>query len=306
MDDELKGEGNSVNYRYRMHDPRVGRFFAVDPLTSKYPWYSPYQFSGNRPIDMIEFEGLEPTKPELFWNRLNKSEISKVFGQDLERTVVFKTIGLHKLENNKLKGDEMYVARTYSEAETNNYYYDKYQKEWIPFNNISCLSCDLETMGQQMLDASVKYGAPTLMVVSGVVAVAAAIPTGGGSLAGWGAVYGTASIIGGTYSVAAGTAILTLEFKGDSEAAKKVPATYYDATISIMFERAKKGENDKIIDIINGTISLTGNVMSLKLPQNSVQELDRAANIVKIAIDGVDYTNDMINIFQDMKNGDEK
>mgnify|MGYP003583573395 CR=1 FL=1 len=61
-DDEIKGEGNSLNYTFRMHDPRVGRFFAVDPLTHKYPWYSPYQFSGNRLIDMGELEGLEPTE----------------------------------------------------------------------------------------------------------------------------------------------------------------------------------------------------------------------------------------------------
>jgi len=60
-DDELKGEGNSLNYTFRMHDPRVGRFFATDPLEARYPWYSPYQFSGNRLIDMIELEGLEPT-----------------------------------------------------------------------------------------------------------------------------------------------------------------------------------------------------------------------------------------------------
>ena len=60
QDDEVKGEGNSINYTFRMHDPRVGRFFAVDPLTKKYPYYSSYQFSGNRLIDMIELEGLEP------------------------------------------------------------------------------------------------------------------------------------------------------------------------------------------------------------------------------------------------------
>jgi RHS repeat-associated protein len=59
-DDEVKGEGNSLNYTFRMHDPRVGRFFAVDPLFIEYPWYSPYQFSGNRVIDMVELEGLEP------------------------------------------------------------------------------------------------------------------------------------------------------------------------------------------------------------------------------------------------------
>ena len=59
MDDEIKGEGNSVNYKYRMHDPRLGRFFAVDPLSNKYPWNSVYAFSENRLIDAVELEGLE-------------------------------------------------------------------------------------------------------------------------------------------------------------------------------------------------------------------------------------------------------
>ncbi len=58
-DDELKGEGNSVNYTFRMHDPRLGRFFAIDPLSTKYPWKSVYAFSENRLIDAIELEGLE-------------------------------------------------------------------------------------------------------------------------------------------------------------------------------------------------------------------------------------------------------
>jgi RHS repeat-associated protein len=62
-DDELKGEGNSLNYTFRMHDPRIGRFFARDPLAKKYPFYSPYAFSGNRVIDMVELEGLEPAEP---------------------------------------------------------------------------------------------------------------------------------------------------------------------------------------------------------------------------------------------------
>lgn len=61
-DDEVKGEGNSVNYKYRMHDPRIGRFFAVDPLAPQYPHNSPYAFSENRVIDMFELEGLEAAK----------------------------------------------------------------------------------------------------------------------------------------------------------------------------------------------------------------------------------------------------
>ncbi|MCH2200318.1 MAG: hypothetical protein MK081_16230 [Flavobacteriales bacterium] len=58
-DDEIRGEGNSVNYKYRMHDARIGRFFAVDPLAPKYPHNSPYAFSENMVIHMVELEGLE-------------------------------------------------------------------------------------------------------------------------------------------------------------------------------------------------------------------------------------------------------
>ncbi|BDD12887.1 hypothetical protein FUAX_53190 (plasmid) [Fulvitalea axinellae] len=56
---ESDGETGFVNYKYRMHDPVIGRFFAVDPLVASYPWNSPYAFSENRVIDGIELEGLE-------------------------------------------------------------------------------------------------------------------------------------------------------------------------------------------------------------------------------------------------------
>ena len=58
-DDELKGEGNSLNYTFRMHDPRVGRFFAPDPLFKKYAYNSTYAFSENRVTNSVEIEGLE-------------------------------------------------------------------------------------------------------------------------------------------------------------------------------------------------------------------------------------------------------
>jgi len=61
-DNEIAGEGNHINFKFRGYDPRTGRFWSVDPLAAKYPYYSSYQFSGNRVIDMIELEGLEPTE----------------------------------------------------------------------------------------------------------------------------------------------------------------------------------------------------------------------------------------------------
>ncbi|MGK4569004.1 RHS repeat-associated core domain-containing protein [Flavobacterium sp. 3HN19-14] len=58
-DNEIRGAGNSLNYTFRMHDPRVGRFFATDPLMKSYPWNSPFAFSENRVIESVELEGLE-------------------------------------------------------------------------------------------------------------------------------------------------------------------------------------------------------------------------------------------------------
>ena len=44
-DDELKGEGNSYDFGARMLDPRVGRWFKMDPLFMKYAYDSPFLFS---------------------------------------------------------------------------------------------------------------------------------------------------------------------------------------------------------------------------------------------------------------------
>ncbi len=41
------------------NNPSVGRFLSVDPLKDSYPWYTPYQFAGNTPIQAIDLDGLE-------------------------------------------------------------------------------------------------------------------------------------------------------------------------------------------------------------------------------------------------------
>jgi RHS repeat-associated protein len=85
-DDEVKGAGNSVNYEYRMHDPRIGRFFAVDPLTKSYPWYTPYSFSGNKVIHMMELEGLEEFAAYVQYDETDPK---------LSKVTVFKTVVYH-------------------------------------------------------------------------------------------------------------------------------------------------------------------------------------------------------------------
>jgi len=62
-DDELKGNGNSYDFGDRIYDPRIGRWLSIDGFTKKFPWWTPYQFSGNTPIWAKDLEGLEADKP---------------------------------------------------------------------------------------------------------------------------------------------------------------------------------------------------------------------------------------------------
>ena len=83
-DDEIKGNGNSVNYSFRMHDPRLGRFLSLDPLAKDYPHNSPYAFSENRVIDGVELEGLEYVSANIYVQNGSVTKIDLVTDYDLK------------------------------------------------------------------------------------------------------------------------------------------------------------------------------------------------------------------------------
>lgn len=56
-DDELKGEGSSLDFGARIYDPRVARFLSIDPLTNSYPWQTPYVFAADNPVLFVDSEG---------------------------------------------------------------------------------------------------------------------------------------------------------------------------------------------------------------------------------------------------------
>ncbi|MEW4925449.1 RHS repeat-associated core domain-containing protein [Algibacter sp. 2305UL17-15] len=62
-DDEVKGEGVQYDYGFRIYDARIGKFLSTDPLFKGYPWYTPYQFAGNKPILAVDLDGLEEYIP---------------------------------------------------------------------------------------------------------------------------------------------------------------------------------------------------------------------------------------------------
>jgi RHS repeat-associated protein len=107
-DDEVKGEGNSVNYKYRMHDPRLGRFFAVDPLSKDFPWNSSYAFCENRLLDAVELEG-----KEAFWIHGTKAAL---FGLLYEKSVNSKQLAVDDLRSIAKVFDNKTIDNTFNWA----------------------------------------------------------------------------------------------------------------------------------------------------------------------------------------------
>jgi len=50
---------NYYEFKYRNHDPQIGRFIQIDPLAEEYVYNSTYAFSENKVTGHIELEGLE-------------------------------------------------------------------------------------------------------------------------------------------------------------------------------------------------------------------------------------------------------
>jgi RHS repeat-associated protein len=56
-DDEVKGEGNSVDYGARVYDPRIAVWLSLDPLQKRFPYESNFSFCSSNPIIYLDKEG---------------------------------------------------------------------------------------------------------------------------------------------------------------------------------------------------------------------------------------------------------
>jgi RHS repeat-associated protein len=75
-DNEVKGEGNSLDFGGRIYDPRLGRWLSQDPLMAKKPDLSPYQSYKNNPIIYIDGDG----KDEWYFNADGSWDFKKTGG----------------------------------------------------------------------------------------------------------------------------------------------------------------------------------------------------------------------------------
>lgn len=56
-DDETYGDGNALDFGARIYDSRLGRWLSIDPLQSKYPNLSPYNFCAGNPLIYKDVDG---------------------------------------------------------------------------------------------------------------------------------------------------------------------------------------------------------------------------------------------------------
>jgi hypothetical protein len=71
-------ELNWYQYKWRLHDPALGRFGALDPLAEKFDYNTPYAFSENRLTDGVEYEGLEYLNTSYYGNGAPQTQQQQV------------------------------------------------------------------------------------------------------------------------------------------------------------------------------------------------------------------------------------
>jgi RHS repeat-associated protein len=59
-DDDISGNGNSYTTEFRQYDPRLGRWFGIDPEFKAFAWQSPYVAFDNNPISKTDPRGDAP------------------------------------------------------------------------------------------------------------------------------------------------------------------------------------------------------------------------------------------------------
>lgn len=84
-DNEVKGVGNSQDYGARIYDNRLGKFLSLDPISKKYPYYSPYHFAGNMPLAAVDLDGEEEFVVVRWYNpdnTFNSTSVIKINNPD--------------------------------------------------------------------------------------------------------------------------------------------------------------------------------------------------------------------------------
>ena len=117
-DDEVKGEGNSYTTEFRQYDPRLARWWSLDPLMREFPGQSPYLVLDNNPLNKVDKDGKAATDPP------PQDEIRKGNGPS----------SLAKRNNISLENLAKFnpeVFKNYEKYENKNEYWKNEDKNWL-------------------------------------------------------------------------------------------------------------------------------------------------------------------------------
>ncbi|MEO6134249.1 MAG: hypothetical protein ABIP35_03785 [Ginsengibacter sp.] len=68
-----------------MDNARHTRFKSIDPLASSFPWLTPYQYAGNKPIWCVDLDGLEETGYTMYLDRVfSDPKLAAKFHEDMK------------------------------------------------------------------------------------------------------------------------------------------------------------------------------------------------------------------------------
>ncbi len=244
-DDEVKGEGNSVNYTFRMHDPRVGRFFATDPLDWKFPYFSTYQFSGNRVIDAIEFEGLENLVLTQYEWKLDGSKVPLFYG-------IVKTDG-------NWKGNRYREAYFFPKNESGFDYYEESGEErngeaWLKMKKDNPVYFKaLHLYHDFQAEKQKRVVGDAVIIAGGLVTT---ILSGGSGTGPYMAAFGMTS---GIFSIGMGSGKLVADLQGDFPKSDALPESLLGAFGQVIDKaQGDKHYYEKIGNVVSALILLKG------------------------------------------------
>jgi hypothetical protein len=290
MDDEVKGDGNSVNYSFRMHDPRLGRFFAIDPLNADYPWNCPYAFSENIVINAVELEGLEKVvvyvwdaKSKTWKHDINDDYIDNALEVNVNLYLIpYASGGVKKSVMkswDKKKSYTSYGSMDYQLmlVQMNGGGYNASPVRGKDPTYYDPLEGNDEPQGYHIPSEKEKRIAGNSIIIIG--GIATMIATGGTSSA----YVLSAGILSGSMATAGGMAKMTLDLNEQFEKSDKVPTGFLNATIGATIEYTYG--DSKTTHIWKGSFTVIEGIATFSIPTNTAEGVADILTITNVILD---------------------